>query len=98
MVFINNGHLDCALVQPVPLQADRSCLTSAWQHADGLQIIEVPLRAREAIPQPPLQPTLSKETRSSCQPAQLSRASYRPFIFVTLDKSKPHRVKPSLIA
>ena len=81
-VFINNGCLNCALVPPVPLQADRYCTsTSARQLTDGLQIIEVPQRAREAIPQPKLQPTLSKETRNSCQPAQLSRASHRPFCY-----------------
>ena len=73
-----------------------------WQQSTGLQIIEASTSAREVIPQPKLQPNLSKETRRRWQFALLSRAPRKPFSqlskshFIQLskwsDESKPHSV------
>ena len=72
-----------------------------WQQSTGLQIIEASTSAREVIPQPKLQPNLSKETRRRWQIALLSRAPCKPFITIFLTfgtttsgsgESKPHFV------
>ena len=98
-----NGPLSRALVQGPPLQAIWSCISPIdWQQLTGLQIIEASTKAREVIPQPKLQPNLSKETRRRWQFALLSRAPRKPFSqlskshFIQLskwsDESKPHSV------
>lgn len=86
----------------LPSRQFGTALPIGWQQSKGLQIIEASTQAREVIPQPKLQPNLSKETRRRWQFALLSRAPRKPF-FITealskheyrggSDKSKPHFV------
>src|ERR1700712_927225 len=74
-----NGHLGCALVRGPPLKAIWYCIihctaTSGWIAGNWSYI-----QPREAIPQPQLQPNLSKEIRRRRQFAHPSRAACKPF-------------------
>ena len=67
----------------LPSRQFGTALPINWQQSTGLQIIEASTQAREVIPQPKLQPNLSKEIRRCWQFALLSRAPRKPFNYRT---------------